>query len=70
MCSSDFAVLHNGEVTVEAGALHLPALIINNMGNIRAYISYLYNGGHESPLNIANNYEAYEELNGSLTAIG
>ena len=39
------------------------------MSNYRAYISYLYNG-HESPLNVSTNYEGYQELNGSWTAIG
>jgi lipid A disaccharide synthetase len=69
MSASDFAVLHNGEVTVEAAACQLPALIVNSMSNINAYISYLYNG-HESPLNVSTNFHGYEELLGSLTAIG
>ena len=59
MCASDFAVLHNGEVTVEAAACQLPALVINSMSNYRAYLSYLYNG-HESPLNVSTNYEGYQ----------
>lgn len=39
------------------------------MSNKGAYINYLYNG-HVSPLNVSTNYHAYEELLGSLTAIG
>lgn len=39
------------------------------MSNYHAYISYLYNG-HESPLNVSTDYEGYEELLGSLTALG
>lgn len=39
------------------------------MSNYSAYINYLYNG-HVSPLNVSTNYHAYEELLGSLTAIG
>ncbi len=62
-------MLHNGEVTVEAAACQLPAIVINNMSNYHAYISYLYNG-HESPLNVSTDYEGYEELLGSLTALG
>jgi lipid A disaccharide synthetase len=59
MCGSDFAVLHNGEVTVEAAACQLPALVINNMSNFKAYVSNLYNG-HESPLNVSTNFEGYQ----------
>jgi len=44
MCSSDFAVLHNGEVTVEAAACQLPAIVIDSMPNVNAYVSYLFNG--------------------------
>lgn len=62
-------MLHNGEVTVEAAACQLPAIVINSMSNYHAYISYLYNG-HESPLNVSTDYEGYEELLGSLTALG
>lgn len=68
MCASDFGVLHNGEVTVEAAACQLPALIVNSMSNFHAYISYLYNG-HESPLNISTNYHAYPEMFGSLSVV-
>jgi hypothetical protein len=39
------------------------------MTNVHAYFNNLYNG-HASPLNIATNYEGYEDLTGSLTAIG
>lgn len=39
------------------------------MSNFHAYFNNLYNG-HASPLNIATNYEGYEDLCGSLTAIG
>jgi lipid A disaccharide synthetase len=59
MCGSDFAVLHNGEVTVEGAACQLPAMVINSMSNIKAYVSYLYNG-HESPLNVSTNFEGYQ----------
>lgn len=69
MCAADYAVLHNGEITVEAAACQLPAIVINSMSNYHAYISYLYNG-HESPLNISTDYEGYEELLGSLTVLG
>lgn len=69
MCASDYAVLHNGDITVEAAACQLPAIVINSMSNAHAYISYLYNG-HESPLNISTDYEGYEELLGSLTVLG
>lgn len=62
-------MLHNGEATVEAAALQLPSLVVDSMTNIHAYFNNLYNG-HASPLNIATNYEAYEDLCGSLTAIG
>jgi len=61
--------LHNGEAPVEAAALQLPSLVVDNRTNIHAYFNNLYNG-HASPLNIATNYEAYEDLCGSLTAIG
>jgi lipid A disaccharide synthetase len=59
MCASDFAVLHNGEVTVEAAACQLPAIVINSMSNFKAYVSNLHNG-HESPLNVSTNFEAYQ----------
>jgi hypothetical protein len=49
--------------------MQLPSLVVDNMTNIHAYFNNLYNG-HASPLNIATNYEAYEDLCGSLTAIG
>lgn len=68
MCASDFAVLHNGEITVEAAACQLPATVISSMTNYKAYLTYLYNG-HDSPLNVSTNYEGYQELLGSLTAI-
>lgn len=68
LCGSDFAVLHNGEVTVEAAACQLPAIVIDSMPNVNAYVSYLWNG-KESPLNVSTGYEGYEELLGSLTAI-
>ena len=69
MCASDFALLHNGEVTVEAAACQLPATVVSSMSNYNAYLSYLYNG-HCSPLNVSTNYEGYEDLMGSMTAIG
>ena len=68
MCASDFAVLHNGEITVEAAACQLPATVISSMTNYKAYLTYLYNG-HDSPLNVSTNYEGYHDLLGSLTAI-
>lgn len=39
------------------------------MSNVQAYLEYLYNG-HASPLNVSTNYHGYEDLLGSLTAIG
>lgn len=69
LCASDFGLLHNGEATVEAAATQLPSLVVDSMTNFHAYFNNLYNG-HASPLNIATNYEAYEDLTGSLTAIG
>jgi len=69
MSASDFGLIHNGEATVEAAALQLPSLVVDNMTNFHAYFNYLYNG-HASPLNIATNFEGYEDLCGSLTAIG
>lgn len=54
---------------MEAAALQLPSLVVDSMSNIHAYFNNLYNG-HASPLNIATNYEGYEDLTGSLTAIG
>jgi hypothetical protein len=39
------------------------------MTNFHAYFNNLYNG-HASPLNIATNYEGYEDICGSLTAVG
>ena len=69
MCASDFGLLHTGEITVEAAAFQLPATVISSMSNYKAYISYLYNG-HVSPLNVSTNYEGYQDLMGSLTAIG
>jgi len=68
MSAADFGLLHNGEATVEAAAVQLPSLVVDNMSNIHAYFNNLYNG-HASPLNIATNYEAYEDLCGSFTAI-
>lgn len=38
------------------------------MSNYKAYLTYLFNG-HDSPLNVATNYEGYEDLLGSWTAI-
>lgn len=67
--ASDFGLVHNGEAPVEAAALQLPSLVLDNRTNFHAYFNNLYNG-HASPLNIATNYEAYEDLCGSLTAIG
>lgn len=69
LSASDFGLLHNGETTVEAAAMQLPSLVVDSMGNLRAYWNNLFNG-HASPLNIATNFEAYEDLCGSLTAIG
>lgn len=69
LSASDFGLLHNGDVTVEAAAMQLPSVVLDNRSNIHAYWNNLYNG-HASPLNIATNYEAYEDLCGSLTAIG
>ena len=68
MCASDFAILHNGEITAEAAVCQLPATVISSMTNYKAYITYLFNG-HDSPLNVATNYEGYQDLLGSLTAI-
>lgn len=62
-------MLHNGEATVEAAGAQLPSLVVDNMTNFHAYFNNLYNG-HASPLNVATNYEGYEDLCGSLTAIG
>jgi lipid A disaccharide synthetase len=69
LTASDFGMLHNGEATVEAAGAQLPSLVVDNMTNFHAYFNNLYNG-HASPLNIATNYEGYEDLCGSLTAIG
>ena len=55
MCASDFARMHNGEVTVEAAACQLPATVVSNMPNWKAYLYYLYNG-HVSPINVSTNY--------------
>ena len=49
--------------------MQLPSLVVDNMSNVHAYFNNLYNG-HASPLNIATNFEGYEDLCGSLTAIG
>lgn len=49
--------------------MQLPSLVVDSMGNLRAYWNNLFNG-HASPLNIATNFEAYEDLCGSLSAIG
>ena len=68
MSGADFGLLHNGEATVEAAAVQLPSLVVDNRSNIHAYFNNLYNG-HASPLNIATNYEGYDDLCGSLTAI-
>lgn len=54
---------------MEAAACQLPAIVVNSMSNYNAYLTYLYSG-HASPLNVSTNYHAYEELLGSLTAIG
>ena len=64
MCASDFALLHNGEITVEAAACQLPATVVSSMPNWKAYLYYLYNG-HVSPLNVSTNYEGYIDLMGS-----
>lgn len=69
MAASDFGILHNGEVTVEAAAFQLPATVLSSMSNYKAYLTYLYNG-HESPLNVSTNQEGYQDLLGCLTAIG
>lgn len=66
LCASDFAILHNGEITVEAAACQLPATVVSSMANVRAYMEYLFNG-HVSPLNVSTNYHGYEELLGSLS---
>ena len=67
--ASDFGFIHNGDATVEAAAMQLPSLVLDSRSNVHAYFNNLFNG-HASPLNIATNYEAYEDLCGSLTAIG
>lgn len=59
LCAADFAILHNGEITVEAAACQLPATVISSMNDVRAYMEYLFNG-HVSPLNVSTNYHAYE----------
>ena len=69
LSAADFGLLHNGEATVEAAGMQLPSLVVDSRSNFHAYHNNLYNG-HASPLNIATNYEAYEDLMGSLTAIG
>lgn len=69
LSASDFGLLHNGDATVEAAAMQLPSLVVDNMSNLHAYWNNLYNG-HASPLNIATNFEGYEDFCGSLTAIG
>lgn len=66
ICASDFGFLHNGEVTVEAAACHLPATVVDSMSNVHAYFNNLYNG-HASALNVATNYEGYEDICGSLS---
>jgi lipid A disaccharide synthetase len=38
LCASDFAILHNGEITVEAAACQLPATVVSSMANARAYL--------------------------------
>ena len=58
MCASDYALLFNGEATVEAAACQLPATVIDNMNNIKAYFVY-WTSGHGSPLNISSNYQGY-----------
>ena len=55
MCAADFALMHNGKITVEAAAFQLPITVISSMSNHKAYLTYLYNG-HDSPLNISTNY--------------
>jgi lipid A disaccharide synthetase len=59
LSASDYAILHNGEITVEAAAFQLPATIVDSMSNARAYLEYLFNG-HTSPLNVSANYHIYE----------
>lgn len=49
--------------------MQLPSLVVDNMSNFHSYLNNLYNG-HASPLNIATNFEGYQDLCGSLTAIG
>lgn len=67
MCASDFGLLHNGEITVEAAACQLPATVVSSMPNWKAYLYYLYNG-HVSPLNVSTNFEGYIDLMGSSAA--
>lgn len=69
LSASDFGLLHNGEITVEAAAVQLPSLVVDSRSNLHAYWNNLYNG-HASPLNIATNFEGYQDLCGSFTAIG
>ena len=67
--AADFGLVHNGDAPMEAAALQLPALVLDNRSNAHAYFNNLLNG-HASPLNIATNYEGYEDLCGSFTANG
>ena len=69
MCAADFGLVHNGAITVEAAAFQLPITVISSMSNYKAYLTYMYNG-HDSPLNVSTNFEGYQDLLGSLTAIG
>lgn len=69
MAAADFGLLHNGEITVEAASFQLPSTVVSSMSNYKAYLTYLYNG-HDSPLNISTNYQGYQDLLGSATAIG
>ena len=68
MSGSDFGLLHNGDATVGAAGVQLPSLVVDGRSNAHAYFNNLYNG-HASPLNIATNYQSYEDLVGSLTTI-
>lgn len=66
LAAADYGILHNGEVTVEAAAVQLPATVVDSMNDVRAYLEYLFNG-HASPLNVSTNYHGYEDLLGFLS---
>lgn len=59
LCSSDVAIAHNGSVTVDAAACHLPTIVIDNRSMPQAYLSYLFNR-YESPLNISTQKMGYQ----------